>query len=291
MALSLTIGTVTLADVEIPERRFGPLGGIQQIAVHRFPGGTKTVQSLGAFPGPVEWSGIITGPTAFTRVRELDRMRVLGLKQTVRYGPWVWIGVVSKFTASPEFAWWIPYDIAVEPIVDLSGQAQVASAPAPPESVFASLVHDLGARTADPSNPLAATAPSALSQVSQTTQTAQQTLQGAGGTLAGLSQGQLLSLLATIQSTITTLVPLAAAGPSDSASEAQAIADRLQQLVYVLAGVQTQVLAQVPAVNPNLYALASQYYGDPSQWVRIAQANRMVDPMPAGVFPALVIPL
>ncbi|VVC75986.1 hypothetical protein AQUSIP_12870 [Aquicella siphonis] len=35
----------------------------------------------------------------------------------------------------------------------------------------------------------------------------------------------------------------------------------------------------ITAVNTTLFALAKEYYGDPTQWVIIARANNLVDPM------------
>jgi hypothetical protein len=45
----------------------------------------------------------------------------------------------------------------------------------------------------------------------------------------------------------------------------------------------------INVINPNLMALAAQYYGDATQWRTIAYANNLTDPQPIGQF-SLVIP-
>lgn len=45
----------------------------------------------------------------------------------------------------------------------------------------------------------------------------------------------------------------------------------------------------VTVVGGNLYAIAADRLGDATQWIRIAQANDIVDPMLQGVV-TLVIP-
>lgn len=45
----------------------------------------------------------------------------------------------------------------------------------------------------------------------------------------------------------------------------------------------------VTVIGGNLFTLASKYYGDPKQWVLIAKANNLVDPMIVGQA-TLIIP-
>jgi nucleoid-associated protein YgaU len=45
----------------------------------------------------------------------------------------------------------------------------------------------------------------------------------------------------------------------------------------------------VVVAGGNLFALAAQYLGDATQWIRIAQANKLSDPLLDGVN-TLVIP-
>ncbi|HQT85933.1 MAG: hypothetical protein B7Z58_11575 [Acidiphilium sp. 37-64-53] len=45
----------------------------------------------------------------------------------------------------------------------------------------------------------------------------------------------------------------------------------------------------VTVVGGNLFAIAAQYLGDATQWIRIAQANDLRDPVLSGVV-TLVLP-
>jgi nucleoid-associated protein YgaU len=45
----------------------------------------------------------------------------------------------------------------------------------------------------------------------------------------------------------------------------------------------------ITVVGGNLFAIAAQYLGDATQWIRIAQANDLSDPVLSGVV-MLVLP-
>lgn len=42
-------------------------------------------------------------------------------------------------------------------------------------------------------------------------------------------------------------------------------------------------MQSITTTGGNLFALAAQYLGDATQWIRIAQLNRLKDPMLTGV--------
>jgi hypothetical protein len=391
--LTLSIGNVTLHGFEIPDKHFGPLGGEQLVAVHRFPGGTKTVQALGAFPTPIGWSGIIIGADAFTRTKQLDRLRVTGQVQTIQYGPWQYVGIVTKFEAAPENAWYVPYTIEIEPIVDTSGHTSQAAVIPTPEARLSSTIQDVQARASSQMSPLQTAVPAVLPGVLTLTTDVQKALYGNGGQIGTIPTSQITSLQNEIAASVANLNVVASGGPScvgttggllvpgkmlfyriapviggveQSASpetsilpgagqtavtvswqalfnapayrvyrgrfanaghtyyttltpaftdlgnpglaatpvlaipltplssgaqiaEAQALLDRLSLVSSLLGGV-APALAVLAVVNPSLVALASAYYGDATQWPRIAAANGLLDPQPIGTFPSLVVP-
>lgn len=43
-------------------------------------------------------------------------------------------------------------------------------------------------------------------------------------------------------------------------------------------------------INPNLFKIAVQYYGDPTLWYVIAQANQLTDPYYTGIYSLLIPP-
>ncbi len=40
---------------------------------------------------------------------------------------------------------------------------------------------------------------------------------------------------------------------------------------------------RITIVSGNLFQIAAQYLGDATQWIRIAQLNRLSDPMVSGI--------
>ena len=47
----------------------------------------------------------------------------------------------------------------------------------------------------------------------------------------------------------------------------------------------------VTVAGGNLFALAAKYLGDATQWIRIAQANRLTDPVLTGVVTLTIPPV
>jgi hypothetical protein len=393
-SLPLTVGGIALHGFEVPDKHFIGPGGDQLVAVHRFPGGTKTVQSLGGFPGPISWSGIVIGPDAFTRTKQLDRLRVTGNIVTVQYGPWQWRGVVTKFSGNPENAWYVPYSIEIEPMEDTSGHTAMATVVPTPEVRLSATMQDVQSRATTQSSPLQTAVPAVLPQTTTTLTDIQTALYGAGGQIADIPAAQAASLQTEIAATIAALSIVTSGGPyptgatggvvpqgvplyyrvapiiggleqpaspttsivltttqtatslawqpvtnatayrvyrsliplggrtyymyitttsftdfgfsantgspilmpqltmlssGSQVAEAQALIDRLSLIAAILQNA-TPPLAVLAVVNPNLPALASAYYGDASQWPRIAAQNGLLDPQPIGTFTALEVP-
>lgn len=65
--------------------------------------------------------------------------------------------------------------------------------------------------------------------------------------------------------------------------------ERIQKNLLLINSVPNARIVNI--IGGNLYQLASQYYGDASQWVIIAEANNIVDPMLVGVNSILIPPL
>jgi hypothetical protein len=115
----LTIGGVTFQDVEIPETL--DFGGHLVIVKHDFPGGLRTIRTLGAFPKEMTWKGHLTGPTAFQRMQQFQRMAVTGQIVTLTWGPIALQGMLIDFEAHARQQWFIPYTLHFEPTMDLTG--------------------------------------------------------------------------------------------------------------------------------------------------------------------------
>jgi len=285
--IPLSVGPVVFQDLEIPER-FGPIGGYQAMARHAFPGGIITLQNFGPFPEPLRWGGYLTGAAAFDRSQQLDRLRATGQTVVLRYGRFAWIGVVSSYAAEPGHQYLVPYRITFEPQRDISGVGSAALGTVSAETQMAGLQ---ASTTRLIAGAFGLTLPVSLVGVTTAMQsTTTQAMQNAGGQVANISTADALSIQSATQAVNATGAPLTTSSNASTAQpalEAMIIATGISTLVGTPGVSRPRTIS---TVNPNLFLLAQQYYGDQGQWTRIASANRLQDPQPRGTFPGLVIP-
>src|SRR5262249_12398708 len=129
-------------------------------------------------------------------------------------------------------------------------------------------------------------------------QTFQDALRQAGGLFSFMTGAVLSSNVLAVQGWIANLAATAgeqgatSTGVTTSTNEQtiSASEDRAGYLRLMLfyATANTPQPRVIYVVNPNLFELAAQYYGDASGYVRIMQANNMFDPQPIGRFRLLV---
>jgi hypothetical protein len=72
----LTLGNFTFTDFSVPTMMTG--GGKQAMVVHKLPGGSRVIDTLGPDEAQANWSGIFFGPTAYDQALVLDAMRAVG---------------------------------------------------------------------------------------------------------------------------------------------------------------------------------------------------------------------
>lgn len=278
--LFLTLGSVIFSALEIPQK-FGPLGGKQAIVRHEFPGGVITQANLGAFPQPLKWEGILTGATAFARVGQIDRMRVLGADVTLRYGPFAWIGKIGAFLPTVQQQWLIPYEITFEPSADISGNASTGAAPLSAELALSQqigAVDDIEAGDDGLALPPTLAGPSAGLDSAVAAG-----LQNGDGTVAGIPPAYAAGIAAAVASVQASSAPLIAGTDATLASPAIDLSARAAAVGVVVASPKAAV-RYLTLINPNLFALAGQYLGDPTKWGDIAAASGLSDPQPVGLF-------
>lgn len=104
------LGPVAFYGFEVPERI--TLGGRQRLAVHTLPGGVRVVDAMGPDDRELTWSGVISGPDAAERVRQLDRLRRAGQALPLGWDGWRFTVIISDFTADSAKPWWVPYWIS-----------------------------------------------------------------------------------------------------------------------------------------------------------------------------------
>lgn len=118
MAVFLTLGPITFANVEIPESL--PFGGKQALGTHKNLGGQRVIQSMGPDDHDYTWEGIFTGTTAQYRARYLDGLRREGNPLNLTYSQFNYSVVILDFSAKFERVNKIPYSITVRVIQDLN---------------------------------------------------------------------------------------------------------------------------------------------------------------------------
>lgn len=285
MALALTLGPVAFQDFEVPST-FGPLGGTQIIVKHDFPGGAITHQSLGVFPPvAIRWNGILTGATAFQRHLEIDHIRANAQEVVLAYGPFSYSGRVAAFDAIVRHQFLIDYTILFEPRVDQSGTSGVSisggvfsadTALAGQLLSFNNVV--IGATTG-------ITMPIGLSAVAGNLSDAVANGLGNGdGSVAGISGDDSTTIQASVvalQKSATRYLDSDDAGLASAAADLFAFAGNIGQTI---ASVTSALVVLRQQVNPNLFQLGVQYFADSTQWLAIASASGLNDPLPVGIF-------
>lgn len=113
--VTVTLGDITLTDLEVPERM--PFGGEQMLVVHKLVGGAKVIDAMGRDEAPIEWSGWILGPDAVARAQSIDAM-VSGIPQTLTWSGFTYQVLVRSFNAQFERFYQIPYKIVCEVIAN-----------------------------------------------------------------------------------------------------------------------------------------------------------------------------
>ena len=290
--IPFTLGSITFRDLEVPSRLHG-LGSYEAMAVHEFPGGTRTIQQLGQFPNKiVSWSGYITAVQEFSSVVQSTGSRLAQMAAVfhskneivLNWGDVYLKGVVASFDVNPHHEHFIPYSVRFVP-----SKVQTISNGTPNVSLsfllFNSInqVNTLITSFTDPSSLLPL--PYAITNPMQLLLQDLNSFAGVKNPTPNLFQG----LQTSINNAQTAIDPYV--GSSDPIEQNIGLS-----FAAVLANLQNSILGMLPTqtylrvANPNLFTLASQYLGDASQWQVIAEANGLTDPQPSGLF-NLVIPV
>lgn len=293
MATALTLGSVFFDAFEVPQN-LSDLGGVQQVATHSYPGGYQTQQTFGAFPSPITWSGKLTGTTAMFRKNEIDRLRVAGKQVALSFGDKFLLGIVSSCKINVHHEWLIDYTITFDPRRDISsgdGPDDLLSAFDLINQVLIDLSDVIAffqLITADGSR---FSMPPALFPLAVTLfSTTQLAVVDSFGIVANIPPSSAAAIYAAAQALLDAAQPLAASTSPFISSPSLDLVGYASSIVNIVRlSEATQTTLQV--VNPNLFLVAAQYYGDATRWRQIAVASSISppDPMPIGQF-TLTIP-
>ena len=122
--VSLTIGSVTFADFEIPQEI--NFGTDQMLAINKMIGGQRDIQALGSDPRPITWSGRFRGTDATDRADSLDLMAQNGLPVDLTWYSYSRTVLIKSFDAKFMQFYEVPYTITVEVLSNNDTASQTA---------------------------------------------------------------------------------------------------------------------------------------------------------------------
>jgi hypothetical protein len=260
----VTLGDVSFQDFEVPEKI--SFGGTQRLAVQELIGGGRVVDALGYDDGEISFSGIFSGDDAAQRAQTLDTERAAGAVLALFWDQYFYNVVIAEFAADYEKPWWIPFAlrciVASDPAVDNAVTPAVYLV-SNDLSVVTSLLGQAGLVLGGLTDPTVAGLATAGQQC------------GRGGGRGGRGVWH-------------------RRGESDDGEFGRfggGIRDeRLSQPRREQFGRGIVMSIQIITVaGGNLFTLAAKYLNDATQWIRIAQANNLSDPVLNGVV-TLTIP-
>ena len=286
----LILGSFTFDEtaLEVPES-FGDVAGVQTTAQHDFPGGVRTQQTFGYLPAELRWKARFSGTGASNRVEQLKRILIAGQEITLSYGERAWYGRLVKFSPTARHSWLFEYDLEFWPRLDISsgtpqpiGWQTVIELIAVAASAIQLTLN--GSGTANLYQNIAPTVGAPIATLLAAVQAG--LLAATGNTLAAADQ---LAITAAAGAALAACEPLTLSADPTISSPASDMASYVT-LLNTLATASDAPRWQVNAVNPNLLLLAAQYYGDATQWERIASYNGLSDPQPIGTFKLQIPP-
>lgn len=295
---TLNLGQFQFSGFEIPDHM--PWGGSQRIAVHELVGGQRVLDAMGRSDRPLEWSGMILGPSAVDRARFLDTMRAQGLPQPLTWGQFSYQVIVHEFEADYRRFFEIPYRISCEVIADLANPVTSLAAAAIDQALNDDMnaATGLGATVGDSTlSGLLTTLDTAITAVSSFAHAAQSTINSVLQPLTAV-QTRVQLLIASTGNLLGNVTTFGGVLPSTPISQATAsltgqLASMSQmgalvQLRNVSGRMRSNLLATKTSQNTvataggNLFSIAAKQYGDPTAWTGIAKANGLTDPFVQG---------
>ena len=249
MAVTLTLGGILFDGFEVPDSI--RTGGEQALVVHKLPGGTRTVDAMGADNSDIPWSGRFRGARAESRARVLEGYRKSGRVLLLRWSTYRYKVVVQSFHCDYQQPFEIPYTISCLVVADESAPA-LFGVPGLDELIGSDLGHALGLSQSLGVAQIASavtTAQQAVTAAGTLRSAPTSTLAGISGTLSAAQQAVGASITATA-ATASAATPVSTGGdPASMASGLTAQASAFGQLnqLYQLAGSLTRMNRNVTA--------------------------------------------
>jgi hypothetical protein len=297
----LRLGDFEFEHLEVPESI--ALGGSQRLAVHKYPGGARTVQAMGADHEPLQWSGLLLGGNALERAKYLDFLRVQGASLPLSFFDSTYTVVIANFRFVVERYYKVGYTISLEVVSDDSQPVQTIAPAGFDTAIGADCDSMLGLGDLIGDGPLSGALDvlsSAVRGVRSFATAASSTIQTVQGAIGAVS-ARVTSLTASVANTISAVtspggvlpgVPLA---QTISTVAAQVTATAQYPILQNIGSLATRMsrnvsMAQqgastrsVQVAGGTLFDIAAREYGDATRWIAIAQASGLTDAVISGV--------
>ncbi|CAJ0815753.1 hypothetical protein LMG19087_02534 [Ralstonia wenshanensis] len=305
---ALKLGDFQFKDLEVPESL--PFGGTQKLAMHDLVGGTRVIDSMGAFCGPVEWSGWLLGTDALARARQLDDLRERGASLLLQWSEIYYAVVIRDFRADFQRSYKIPYKIVCEVASDLSKFAGSDTGQSIDGQIKsdAAAVTDMGSAIGDGTlSGLIDSANSAIGTVASFANAAQATLNNVLQKVTAV-RDRAQALVASANSELMKVATLGGVLPNNPlAQQVEKLSGQINsalslpvlvQLDRVAGRMQMNIASvyksakHVVTAGGDLMKLAAKEYDDAMAWTSLAKANPELlwDPLIQGVRTLIVPP-
>ena len=249
MTVLLTLGGVVFDGFEVPDAI--RIGGEQALVVHKLPGGSRTVDAMGADNADIPWAGRFRGAQAESRARVLEGYRKSGQVLLLRWSTYRYQVVVQSLHCDYQQPFEIPYTISCLVVADESAPA-LFGIPVLDELIGSDLGNALGLSDSLGVVQIAnavATAQQAVTSAGTLRSAPTSTLTQIGGTLA--AAGQVVGAsIASAAATASAATPVTAGGnPAAMAAGLTSQASAFGQLsqLYQLSGTLARMTKNVTA--------------------------------------------
>jgi hypothetical protein len=112
MADVLTLGGVAFDDFSTPNEMMG--GGRQTMVVHKLPGGSRVIDTLGPDEANIVWNGQFFGNDAYTKALIIDGMRAQGGVVSLTWGGQHRSVIIEQFIYKVRrIPTWVNYNISL----------------------------------------------------------------------------------------------------------------------------------------------------------------------------------
>lgn len=295
----LSLGDVFFSRYEVPEKI--TIGGTQALVVHELIGGTRIVDAMGRKDMPLEWHGLFLGDNALDRARLLNNMRINGKMLELNFFEFKYNVVIEKFEADFERFYRIPFSISCVVVEDRTRPITSVDILSFDETINADLAAaDAGVVLIGDSSlsSLMTTLDTAIAAISDVAKAAQSQINSILIPLAAV-QARVAILIASTSNVLQNITTLGGILPNNPvANQVTAITNQIAASVslpqlYNLQGVLGRLSNNLinlsstgkvlSVAGGDLYHVAQTAYNDATAWTTIANANKISDPVIAGV--------